>query len=196
MFTRRKNSVEHLPGVDGAQLRSHPQHRQRMPSPRRSSFHGSESQIDHQLAYETFEERKRKYATAPITNHDHAGRKARGDKPPTLPKGKNLPQAPYQKTFIAMLRNRDGRSNKRRSQEIIEAFAPVTPPATSAKPASGVFYQPLPEGPSVAAAQPAVKHAADQQYVLQYFNAEPLQQQPIEFTHLCYPHHYHCHQHL
>ncbi|XP_069952047.1 rho guanine nucleotide exchange factor 11 isoform X3 [Cherax quadricarinatus] len=193
MFTRRKNSVEHLPGVEGAQLRPHAQHRDRLPSPpRRSSFHGSESHLDHHIGHQTFEERKKKYATAPITNHDHAARKARGEKPPTLPKGKNITPAPYQKTFIAMLRNRDGKTSKRRSQDLSESIPPVTPPAASPKLASGVFYQPLTEGLNVARPQPpvpAVKHADHQQYIQQYFNTEPLQPPPLEFT-LLYPHHH------
>lgn len=180
---KRKNSVEHLPGMEGAPLRPHAQVRQRMPSPRRSSFHGSESQLEQQQSRQTLEERKKKYATAPITNHDHAARKSRGERPPTLPKAKNMPQAPYQKTFIAILRNRDGRTSKRRSQEIIEGGPPQTPPALPPKPSSGVFYQPLPVGsvPPSAPTQPRLLHAAHHHHQEQFYNTEPLHPPHLEF---------------
>ena len=59
-----------------------------------------------------------KYATSPIPSHVHRTASG-GSKPALPPKIKNPPPEKYKKTFIAMLRGKDNKSNhsKRNSQE-------------------------------------------------------------------------------
>lgn len=182
MFSKRKSSTDHLPGLDEPALRPHA--RVRQTSPRRSSFHGSDSQPqdDYYHQHQSIQDRKKKYATAPLTHHyhHHAADPCQREKPATPAKSKNLPQAPYQKTFIAMLKGKDSRANKRRSQEIPpELPSPVAqpsplakPPTLPPKPTMGTFYQPLPAAPPAVASR--VYHAGLVHHNEQLYNAEPL----------------------
>ncbi|XP_076036474.1 uncharacterized protein LOC143022237 [Oratosquilla oratoria] len=76
---------------------------------------------------------------------------------PTLPPKKDYPQAPYRKTFIAMIRSQEGKgsSGKRRSQELHEVkVPPKTPP-------------PVPvQGPGKFAVRPAQMHNIQQAKML------------------------------
>lgn len=186
----RKNSVENLPGVETAALRPHAQHRLRSSSPRRSSFHGSESSP--QLAALASDDTPRhiKYATAPIISHEAGGQVRKGQKPSPPPKNKAMPEPTFQKTFIAILNRKDTR--KRRSQELSEAAAlslpAKPPPSISPKPASGVFYQSLAPGHQ---RPPELHHAAHTHHHHQFQKAESfhLQQQffkaePLHHSHL------------
>lgn len=196
MFSKRKSSTDHLPGLEEPILRQHGV--PRPPSPRRSSFHGSEPQLhdDHHRHFN--QDRKKKYATAPITHH-HSASAAAGsqrEKPATPTKNKNLPQAPYQKTFIAMLKGKESRASKRRSQEFVECPSPlaqpVLPPKGTAatikapslppKPSTGTFYQSMPaNAPSVAS---RVFHAGLNHHHEQLYHAEPLPPVKQEFARL------------
>lgn len=189
----RKNSVENLPSVETAALRPHAQHRLRSSSPRRSSFHGSESSP--QLVGLAPDETPRhiKYATAPIISHEVGGQTRKGQKPAPPPKKQSMPEPTFQKTFIAMLNRKDTR--KRRSQELGEAAAlslPAKPaPAISPKPASGVFYQSLAPGHQQGQRPPELHHAAHALHHQQFQKAESfhLQQQffkaePLHHSHL------------
>ncbi|XP_042870461.1 rho guanine nucleotide exchange factor 1-like isoform X2 [Penaeus japonicus] len=185
----RKNSVENLPGVEAGVLRPHAQHRLRASSPRRSSFHGSESSPHLAGIVPDDTPRHIKYATAPIINHEAASHQPRKSQKPTPPpKNKSIPEPTFQKTFIAMLNRKDTR--KRRSQELSECLGlslpNKPPPAISPKPSSGVFYQALPSGPPQGQRPVEVQHAAPAHHhqhfqkaesfhlQQQYFKAEPL----------------------
>lgn len=202
MFSKgRKNSVENLQSVEAAALRPHAKLRQRTSSPRRSSFHGSETPPQQTNVAPDNTPRHIKYATAPIINHgdtnsSHQQTKS-GQKPAPPPKNKYIPEPTFQKTFIAMLNRKDNR--KRRSQEIVEGAGPKqgpvlhpkTPPAVGVKPATGVFYQQLPSGDPQGQRlmqQHQLQHAAHMNHQhqfqkaesfhlqQQFFKAEPLQQ--------------------
>ena len=196
MFSKRKLSSDHLPGLEESPLR--PRSIPRPPSPRRSSFHGSEPQLHDDHHHHLNQDRKKKYATAPITHHHSASAAAcyEREKPATPTKNKNLPQAPYQKTFIAMLKGKDSRTSKRRSQEFVECLSPLAlpmlppkataaspkPPALPPKPASGTFYQPIPANPSMVV--PRVIHAGLSHHNEQLYRAEPLPPMKREFLRL------------
>lgn len=180
MFSKRRTSSDHLEGLGEQVLRPHA--RARASSPRRSSFHGSEPQLheDHRLQH--CQDRKKKYATTPLSHHHHqaavAAAIAQREKPATPVKSKNIPQPTYQKTFIAMLKGKDSRASKRRSQEIVEFTPPPraqTPPhskpPTPAKPATGIFYHPVSATCSISA--PRVMHAGLNHHNEQLYRAEP-----------------------
>lgn len=181
MFSKRKSSSDHLEGLDEQVLRPHA--RARASSPRRSSFHGSESQLQDDHRHQHNQDRKKKYATAPLSHHHHESAAAAAvyhrEKPATPAKNKNIPQPTYQKTFIAMLKGKDSRSSKRRSQEIVEFTAPraQTPPPHSKPPTlppkpTGTFYQPVAATCSLVA--PRVMHAGLNHHNEQLYRAEPL----------------------
>lgn len=184
MFSKRKSITDHPEGLDEPVLRPHA--RARASSPRRSSFHGSEPQLHDDHRHQHNQDRKKKYATAPLSHHHHqsaaaaaAAAACQREKPATPVKNKNIPQPTYQKTFIAMLKGKDSRASKRRSQEFAEFPAPRAqtpphskPPSLPPKPASGTFYQPIP--PTYSLAAPRVMHAGLNHHNEQLFLAEPL----------------------
>lgn len=148
MFGKRKNSAENLSAVEGAVPRRPHNQRRDQSTSTRLSFHGSESSQDlsERISAATFEERKKKYATAPMTNQEHAAaRRAGKEKPPIQPKSKNLPQATYQKTFISLLKSKDSRSSKKKNQETTDT--PLDPSFFHHhhhhQQGSATFHQPL-----------------------------------------------------
>ncbi|XP_063889544.1 rho guanine nucleotide exchange factor 1-like isoform X2 [Scylla paramamosain] len=195
MFSKRKSSSDHLPGLEEPVLRPRIH---RPPSPRRSSFHGSEPHL-HEDDYCQFnQDRKKKYATAPVKHHSaSAAAGSHREKPATPAKNKNIPQAPYQKTFIAMLKGKDSRANKRRSQEFTECLSPLAqqtmmnlktaaaspkPPTLPPKPATGTFYQAL--SPNVTQVTPRVIHAGLNHHNEQLYHTEPIPPMKREFLRL------------
>ncbi|KAK3854025.1 hypothetical protein Pcinc_039464 [Petrolisthes cinctipes] len=137
MFTRRKASTDNLPDMVAATaaLRGVSPSNSSSTNTQireRHSFHGgtttppplaSPAAADEHKKNNAHENRKTKYATAPLV---HRRDFEKVDKPPTLPKNKNITPAPYQKTFIAMLRgkdkdrvkDKDAKVNKRKSMEV------------------------------------------------------------------------------
>lgn len=193
MFSKRKSSSDHLPGLEEPVLRPRIH---RPPSPRRSSFHGSEPHLHE--SDQLNQDRKKKYATAPVKHHSAcAGAGSHREKPATPTKNKNIPQPTYQKTFIAMLKGRDSRVNKRQSQEFAECLSPLAqqpvmnpktavaspkPPTIAPKPTTGTFYQMMP--PSVPPVGPRVIHAGLNHHNEQLYLAEPIPPMKREFFRL------------
>lgn len=188
MFSKRKSSSDHLPGLEEPALRPHARIRQT--SPRRSSFHGSEPHQPEDQHHRFDQDRKKKYATAPITQHHRAAAAAAAcqrEKPATPVKNKNIPQAPYQKTFIAILKGKDSRANKRRSQEFMECPSPRAqtpphskPPTLPPKPATVTY--PVMTVPTMV--PPPVVHAGLNHHNEQLYRAEPLALLQPEFARL------------
>ncbi|KAK4286900.1 hypothetical protein Pmani_040011, partial [Petrolisthes manimaculis] len=134
MFTRRKASTDNLPDMVAATtaLRGISPSKSSSTNTQirdRHSFHGSSTTppppaaTDEHKKNNAHENRKKKYATAPLV---HRTDFESIEKPPTLPKNKNITPAPYQKTFIAMLRgkdkdrvkDKDAKVSKRKSMEV------------------------------------------------------------------------------
>lgn len=197
MFSKRKSSSDFLPGLDEPVLR-HPSI-QRPPSPRRSSFHGSEPHLQKDdYAQQLQQDRKKKYATAPVKHHSaSAAAGSQREKPATPAKNKNIPQATYQKTFIAMLKGKESKASKRRSQEFAAeclshppqpvmnsktCAASPKPPVLLPKPATGTFYHALP--PSVTQPVPRVIHAGLNHHSEELHQAVPFTPVKREFLRL------------
>ncbi|MPC31329.1 hypothetical protein E2C01_024616 [Portunus trituberculatus] len=195
MFSKRKSSSDHLPGLEEPALRPRIH---RPPSPRRSSFHGSEPHL-HEVDYcQLNQDRKKKYATAPVKHHSaSAAASLHREKPATPTKNKNIPQATYQKTFIAIVKGMDSRAKKRRSQEFAECLSPLAqqpvmnlktaaasskPPTLPPKPGTGTLCQMMPS--SVTHVAPRVIHAGLNHHNEQLYHAEPIPPMKREFFRL------------
>ncbi|KAG0716522.1 Rho guanine nucleotide exchange factor 12 [Chionoecetes opilio] len=187
MFSKRKSSADHGPGLEEVVLRPRSVHRP--PSPRRSSFHGSERQLSCEDQQQFSKERKPKYPTAPITHHRSASSRER---PVTPTKNRNIPQPTYQKTFIAMLKGKDSRV-KRRSQEFVECPSPLAQPMLHPRPTSTslkhpclppkpTFYQPMHSNLSMGAQQ--LVHAGLNHHYEQLYHVEPIPPMKRETTRL------------